>query len=1473
MVVESEEKMMKKRILGILLCLCMVLTIFPALAFAEGDGEENPVCTCETACALGAMNADCPVCGGSEAVPESCGRYTAPAETPAPAETSAPAEDSVCTCETACALGAMNDSCPVCGTDGTVPESCGRYTAPAETPAPEDSAVVRQDLDDTVKQAPADDTDELQTLLDGGGEVKLEKDYTISETLTVGSVITLDLNGHVIRMTGDGSVIAVYGGLTLTDSDPTATHADSSLPAGGVITGGYAAEGGGVYVEGEQFTMNAGTIFGCRADRGGGVYANRSIIIMNGGVIEDCSAASNGQAVYMKGNEFIANSGTIKGTVYVADNGSIVTDAYYSYARFYDQVTVESGTIRDGIYCGGIAPGPEVISGPYYTVDFNLNGGSGSIPTQYFVNTPACPALRPADPTKDGYTFAGWYRNEAFTIPYDFEEHMVDENLTLYAKFEDDTEALQTLLDGDGTTVTLDRDYTISETLTVSNTITLDLNGHVIRMNGSGSVIQAVGIMTLTDSNPTATHADPSLPAGGVITGGNAAEGGGVYVAGGLFTMNAGTIFGCRADRGGGVYVEADLFTMNGGVIEDCSAASNGQAVYMKGNEFIANSGTIKGTVYVADNGRIVTTADFSYARFYDQVTVESGTIRDGTYYGGIAPGPEVISGSYWTVSFDLNGGSGSIPTQYFVNTTAYRALKPADPTKDGYTFAGWYWDEALTKPFDFKESPVGDNLTLHAKFEDGTEALQKLLDGDGTTVTLDRDYTITKTLTVGKMITLDLAGHVIRMTGSGSVIQASGTMTLTDSNPTATHADSSLPAGGVITGGHATDGGGVYATGDFTMTGGTIYNCTAGGKGGGVYAANRFTMTGGAIDNCTAGGKGGGVYCADQAFTMTGGAIKGCKADFGGGVFAQRGGFMMTGGAIEDCIAYTDGQAVYIFGAGFLADGGTVEGTVYVGGNGLIAHDAGTSFTKFYDPVTIKKGTIRYGVYYGGIENYEGNVDAPYHTVDFNLGGGSGSVPTQFFVGIDTAPALQPADPTKDGYTFAGWFTDKACTTAYDFNSPVTENRTLYAGFKEATYTITYDPGEYGTGSIPAGTKEHGKDFTLSAETFTREGYVQYGWRDRIGGVFYPLGGAYSLDADVTLYPAWSKIETLSVPFTTTVTLGGSAAPGETVFDLELVDAGGNPVSNDAVTVSGSVTTNGAGSYTGALTLTGPVLQIQSLIIDGNGLFVRQVDAGAAGWTLDGRVWGVALDREEADTTESGLAFSLRIYPVKLVDGKYTVDQNASPVEQMLFTNVYTHTHRYTQHFNETEHWDECPCGDVVNKAPHSFTKHHDETDHWDECDCGYAKNKEPHSFGEWVVKTPATATAAGLQERECTGCDYVQSSPIPPLGHTHSYTQQHDETHHWDECACGDVLNLEDHIYGDWTVTKRPTGFSKGVKARSCVVCGYQQTAEIPPLKPTDSPATGDNSHMALWFALLFVSGAGVIGTTVYGRKKRAK
>ena len=70
---------MKKRLISILLTVCMMLFLVPNTAFAEGEAEESPVCTCETACTEETMNAECPVCGVEGALAENCGKYVEPA--------------------------------------------------------------------------------------------------------------------------------------------------------------------------------------------------------------------------------------------------------------------------------------------------------------------------------------------------------------------------------------------------------------------------------------------------------------------------------------------------------------------------------------------------------------------------------------------------------------------------------------------------------------------------------------------------------------------------------------------------------------------------------------------------------------------------------------------------------------------------------------------------------------------------------------------------------------------------------------------------------------------------------------------------------------------------------------------------------------------------------------------------------------------------------------------------------------------------------------------------------------------------------------------------------------------------------------------------------------------------------------------------------------------------------------------------
>lgn len=67
-----------------------------------------------------------------------------------------------------------------------------------------------------------------------------------------------------------------------------------------------------------------------------------------------------------------------------------------------------------------------------------------------------------------------------------------------------------------------------------------------------------------------------------------------------------------------------------------------------------------------------------------------------------------------FSVTFDTDGGS-KVDTLSVTNGKTLAA--PADPTKDGYTFDGWYTDEALTKPFSFGITLITEDITLYAKW------------------------------------------------------------------------------------------------------------------------------------------------------------------------------------------------------------------------------------------------------------------------------------------------------------------------------------------------------------------------------------------------------------------------------------------------------------------------------------------------------------------------------------------------------------------------------------------------------------------------------------------------------------------------------------------------------------------------------------------------------------------------------------
>ena len=178
-------------------------------------------------------------------------------------------------------------------------------------------------------------------------------------------------------------------------------------------------------------------------------------------------------------------------------------------------------------------------------------------------------------------------------------------------KVETEQELVNALADSSADIITLKNDIAIGTTLTVLRKVTLDLNGYVLKMTGSGSVIildnksGITGDLTLIDSNPTAEHkfkvngAEPwvldnsgtETVYGGIITGGtgsriffsNGVEGGGVIIGSGALTMNGGNIVGCIANEGGGLFLSDGSFTMNAGSIVGCSTPNRlttGEASY-----------------------------------------------------------------------------------------------------------------------------------------------------------------------------------------------------------------------------------------------------------------------------------------------------------------------------------------------------------------------------------------------------------------------------------------------------------------------------------------------------------------------------------------------------------------------------------------------------------------------------------------------------------------------------------------------------------------------------------------------------------------------------------------------------------------------------------------------------------------------------------------------------------------------------
>lgn len=467
-------------------------------------------------------------------------------------------------------------------------------------------------------------------------KITLKQDIAISDTLTVNRAVTLDLNGFVLRMTKEGSVIKVEQGgeLTIADSDTDKAHKfvqstgglwvlvdDSSKTVyGGIITGGNAQKGGGVYVApGGKLNMTGGSIVGCQAKFGGGVYLDNndqtgepSEFTMTSSRIIGCTASDNGGGVAVN-----------PACTFTMNNGS----------------EIRSCTARNG---GGV-----------YTNTSRKNGNgvftlrNGAI-LSCMVNTSEHPRSRGG----------GVYNEGSFIM----------ENGTIKG-----CTAIKERLTGGVYNL---KEFTMSGG-TIGEEGKTDDESHVY------NVADKTAVFTISGTAKIYTNVanDSRLNADG------------------------GEIFG-----------------------EVTNAVKNWSSAVIAGTEGAADSTEFKGKV---TNNCIIEKGQFTG----EVVNGGSGTIKGGTFTGSVTNNLGAILGGDFSqaeslsgklaITFDPNNGDNRSRQEVVWSTDGATLSAPySNPTKEGHTFEGWYYDNnGEDTKWNFETDRVKYTMTLTAKWKANTSS------------------------------------------------------------------------------------------------------------------------------------------------------------------------------------------------------------------------------------------------------------------------------------------------------------------------------------------------------------------------------------------------------------------------------------------------------------------------------------------------------------------------------------------------------------------------------------------------------------------------------------------------------------------------------------------------------------------------------------------------------------------------------
>ena len=707
-------------------------------------------------------------------------------------------------------------------------------------------------------------------------------------SIKVNRDLTIDLNGYRIDLQyANNHVIEVSNGVTL-------TIVDNSAEKTGIITGGRATDGGGIYVhENGTLIFRGGTITGNESTLdGGGVYVNGTMQ-MTGGKISGNTADSDGGGIHVgKGGTLIFDGGVISDNKATKDGGGVRVSGTLTCSDNAAKLPSAIENNSAGETGGGVYVDSDgALHLAYATVSGNTAKNGGGLNVHLGEDTPTGKIEHCTITGNTATGSGGGIRMSKSGRTLLIESSTVADNTAgedgggIYAR-EGAVSMDQCTISGN----------TAEKGGGVKNCGTTTLSGCII----TGNIANSFGGGVCNIKEETADKTDMTIHSC-IISDNIGSKGGGVY-SNGTLAINGSTVIGESVSKGGEVIPGNTAEDCGGGIFITCYNVHNlpipAQTSIQDGLRVEGNLSDSAENVYLDQFNVLTCTGSLNGARIGVDLYSGTGTVTE--CYG----------------TTNENG----IPRNQFFAAEGYDILVENSEvtfTSDWYTVKSKIESLQNGKSYTLANSsvaaPTQEMITI-----DGQKSVTVNLNG----FTLNRHR-----------LTNDADGHVFEVCKGSTLIIEDGSGNNT----------------GKITGGWATDGGGIYVHegGTLIFKGGTITGNKVSSDGSGVYVNGTMKMMGGVIAGNTADDDGGGIHVEKGGLLIfDGGIISDNKAKGDGGGVSISGTLTCSdnatelSSAIENNSAGETGGGVYVDSDGALHLAyATVSGNTAADGGGLNVH------------------------------------------------------------------------------------------------------------------------------------------------------------------------------------------------------------------------------------------------------------------------------------------------------------------------------------------------------------------------------------------------------------------------------------------------------------------------------------------------------------------------------------------------------